>query len=163
MKIVELVEPDKKELAQIRKLFNEYVADLGVNLDFQDFKSELKQLPGKYAPPTGALFVVKDNNDYCGCVALKALSEDICELKRLYVRPQFRGESLGRKLIKIALNKAAQLDYQFIRLDTLKSLVPAIKLYHDLGFYEISSYNGNPLPGAIFLEKELKEAVFDDR
>lgn len=155
MKIVELVEPDKKELAQIRKLFNEYVADLGVNLDFQDFQSELKELPGKYTPPTGALFAVKDDNNYCGCVALKALSEDICELKRLYVKPQCRGRALGRKLMETALNKAVQLDYQFIRLDTLKTLTPALNLYHSFGFYEIDSYNGNPLSEAVFLEKKI--------
>lgn len=140
------------DLATVRELLREYEASLGVSLDFQGFNDEVADLPGAYAPPRGALLIA--SND-AGCVALRRIDEETCELKRLYVRPAWRGHGLGRRLTLAALQRARELDYRRVRLDTLPGMERAQALYAELGFREIAPYRPNPVLGARFLELEL--------
>jgi len=143
-------------LEEVRKLFQEYADSLGFDLCFQGFNSELQSLPGKYAPPDGALLVATFKGSPAGCVALRKLSEDICEMKRLYVRDAYRGYGIGRKLAVMIIEKARRLGYSCIRLDTLVTMLEANRLYESLGFYDIGPYIFNPLPGARFMELRLR-------
>ena len=140
------------DLAAVRELLHEYESSLGVSLDFQGFADELAELPGAYAPPGGALLVAPDA---AGCVALRRIDEQTCELKRLYVRPAWRGHGLGRQLTLAALDRARDLGYRHVRLDTLPGMESAQALYAELGFREIAPYRPNPVPGARFLELDL--------
>lgn len=142
-------------LEEIRKLFVEYADSLGFDLDFQGFQSEMQSLPGKYAPPDGALVLALLNGRTAGCVALRRLSEDTSEMKRLYVRDAYRGYGIGRRLAIMIIEEARNLGYSRMRLDTLSSLQEAQHLYESLGFYDIEPYIFNPLPGARFMELRL--------
>jgi ribosomal protein S18 acetylase RimI-like enzyme len=142
-------------LEEIRQLFLEYADSLGFNLDFQGFKSELQSLPGKYAPPEGALVLALLNGKSAGCVALRRLAEDTCEMKRLYVCDTCRGYGLGRQLAVMIMDEARRLGYARIRLDTLTTMLEANQLYESLGFYDIEPYIYNPMPGARFMELRL--------
>ena len=150
-----------QQLAQVRQLFVEYAQGLGVDLQFQGFEAELAGLPGKYAPPDGALLLAVDGEgagEPAGCVALRALgdpAEKMCEMKRLYVRPQFRGRRVGRLLADAILTEAARLGYRGMRLDTLRTLTEAMGLYRALGFVEIPAYYDNPIPGVVYWEKRF--------
>ena len=124
-------------------------------LDFQQFDREVAELPGAYAPPRGALLVARQGADAVGCVALRPLEPEICELKRLYVRPAARGTGLGRRLAEAALADARRLGYRRIRLDTLPGMEAAQSLYERMGFREIEPYTTNPVAGTRFLELEL--------
>lgn len=139
----------------VRTLFMEYAESLDFELCFQDFEHEVETLPGKYAPPTGRLLVAMDNEQVAGCVALRKLSQDVCEMKRLFVRPEFRHLKLGRTLAQAVIGEARQLGYKRMRLDTVPAMQAAIALYRSLGFREIPAYTQNPVPGAIFMELEL--------
>ncbi len=143
-------------LKKIKKLFREYEEFLGFELCFQDFENELKNLPGKYAPPEGRLIMARVDGDIAGCVALKKIAEGICEMKRLYVRPEFRGQKLGRKLAEYIISEAMEIGYDKMRLDTLQRLKPALELYRSLGFHEISAYVHNPLEDVVYMEKVLR-------
>lgn len=149
---VDIRAADKSDLASVRALLREYEASLGVSLDFQGFGDEVAKLPGAYAPPDGALLIASDD---AGCVALRRIDEETCELKRLYVRPAWRGHGLGRQLTLAALDRARELGYPRVRLDTLPGMERAQALYAELGFREIGPYRPNPVPGARFLELEL--------
>jgi ribosomal protein S18 acetylase RimI-like enzyme len=141
------------DLGTVRGLFEEYAAWLGVDLCFQGFAAELAGLPGRYAPPAGGLWLADDGGAAAGCVALRPLAADRAEAKRLYVRPAYRGTGTGRALAEHAL--AAAAGYRRVCLDTLPRMTAAIALYRSLGFAETGPYYANPVPGALFMEREL--------
>ncbi|KAK5697103.1 hypothetical protein LTR17_024009 [Elasticomyces elasticus] len=148
---------DEKDLTDIAELFKAYAQSLGIDLAFQDFSTELANLPGKYATPLGALLLARNNsNQAVGCVGLRSLPDSgYCEMKRLYVSPQGRGAGLGRKLADAVVQEAKRLGYKTMRLDTLESMSSARALYESLGFREVDAYYETPLAGTIFLELTL--------
>ena len=140
----------------IRGLFQEYAQSLGFSLDFQGFGRELAELPGMYAPPRGRLLLASVDAESAGCVGLRPLEQAICEMKRLYVRPQFRGLSLGRRLAERIIAEGREIGYRTMRLDTVAGTMdPSIELYRRLGFVEIEPYRNNPIAGALYLECKL--------
>ncbi|HEV3408343.1 MAG TPA: GNAT family N-acetyltransferase [Gaiellaceae bacterium] len=146
---------DASDPEEVRALFREYQAELGVDLCFQGFDRELAELPGDYGPPDGSLLVASVDGELAGCVALRRLRDGVCEMKRLYVRPAFRRRRVGRALAEAVIATARERGYGRMRLDTLPSMGEASALYHSLGFREIPPYYRNPVPGARFLELEL--------
>jgi putative acetyltransferase len=144
-----------KHLDTIRVLFGEYAASLPFALDFQGFGDELAALPGKYAPPHGALLLLLGDEEAAGCVALRPLGDGICEMKRLYVRPAHRGKGYGKLLADAIIAAARRLGYRAMRLDTVPGMDAAIAMYTALGFAPIEPYCYNPLPGTMFLELAL--------
>jgi len=144
-----------RDLNEVRRLFREYADSLSTDLGFQDFEAELAGLPGKYEPPRGRLLLAWSGTEAVGCVALRPLDRDTCEMKRLYVRPKLRGQRLGRRLAERICEEACAAGYSRICLDTLPTMGEAIKLYSALGFKPIEPYVYNPIPGAIFLAREL--------
>ena len=145
-----------EELAAVGGLFREYADSLGIDLSFQDFEAECANLPGDYAPPGGRLLLAACGSQLAGCVALRRLSAGTCEMKRLYVRPAFRGKGIGRSLAAAVIDEARKIGYLSMRLDTLASMTEANALYRSLGFRPISPYRHNPIPDALFLELELR-------
>jgi putative acetyltransferase len=145
------------EIDAIRLLFKEYQAFLNVDLTFQQFEDELASLPGRYGPPCGALFLAVDQNQNrpAGCVALRKLDGDTCEMKRLFVRPSYRGTGLGRMLATRILDEARRRGYLRMRLDTLDKLHHAMELYESLGFKRIEPYYDNPLSGVVYWQLAL--------
>ena len=141
-----------------RALFREYADALGVDLCFQGFTEELATLPGKYAAPRGRLLLARCDGALAGCVALRPWEDDICEMKRLYVRPAFRGHGLGRQLVEAVLVEARQAGYLRMRLDTLASMHAAQALYRAFGFHPIPPYGQHPVPGTVFMELDLNQA-----
>ena len=146
---------NKELLDDVKKLFLEYAENLPIDLDFQDFEDELAELPGKYAPPTGAIILAFVNNRPVGIVALRKIENDICEMKRLYVKKNYQGLGIGKKLAEKIITEAKDKGYNYMRLDTLSSLKKALNLYKSLGFYEIDAYIYNPMDDAIYMEREL--------
>ena len=145
-----------EHLAIVRELFTEYANSIGIDLCFQSFDRELAELPGRYAPSEGRLFLALAGDAPAGCVALRKLDAGVCEMKRLYVRPAFRGRGLGRQLATQALSAARAIGYARMRLDTLSSMTPAITLYESLGFRRIPAYYDNPSGCAVFMELPLR-------
>jgi len=143
------------DIERVRVLFREYEQSLGVDLCFQGFEEELATLPGAYAPPRGALFVALDGNEAGGCVALRPLGERLCEMKRLYLRPTLRGRGAGRALALRVIDEARAIGYRTMRLDTLPFMKEAMALYEALGFRRITAYYPNPVPGAVYMERQL--------
>jgi len=144
-----------EHLATVRELFMEYANSIEVDLCFQNFNQELAQLPGSYAPPDGRLFLAAEGTTPAGCVALRKIENSICEMKRLYVRPAFRGKGAGRILAQAVIQAAREHGYHRMRLDTLSSMKEAIALYESLGFQRIPPYYDNPSPLAVFMELRL--------
>ena len=143
------------DLMAVRSLFQEYADSLDFELDFQDFREEMETLPGKYVPPLGSILVARENGETVGCVAVRPLGEDICEMKRLYVKPAHRGKKLGRQLALAIIEEAKRLGYKAMRLDTVVAMKEASALYRTLGFQTIYAYCYNPLPDAMYFELKL--------
>lgn len=145
-----------EQITAVRELFLEYASSLNFSLCFQSFEQELAELPGEYAPPDGRLLVAAQSSQLAGCVALHRLEPEICEMKRLYVRPQFRGRGLGRVLAERIVADAREIGYKRLRLDTVEPVMRgAVALYRKLGFREIAPYRKNPIEGALYMELEL--------
>jgi putative acetyltransferase len=144
------------EIAQTRELFLEYADSLGFSLCFQGFDQELTGLPGDYAPPDGRLLLAEYRGQPAGCVALHKLDSGICEMKRLYLRPQLRGRGVGRALAEAVIAEARAIGYRKMRLDTVEPVMPnAVAMYRRLGFVEIEPYRANPIAGALYMELVL--------
>ncbi len=144
------------QVAQARELFLEYAQSLGVDLCFQNFEQELAQLPGYYAPPSGRLLLAEYGGQLAGCAALRQWESGVCEMKRLYLRPLFRGKGLGRVIAETIIAEARNAGYQHMRLDTIEPIMKeAVEMYRKLGFKEIAPYRANPIAGAIYMELQL--------
>jgi putative acetyltransferase len=148
------------QIVQARELFLEYAQSLGFSLCFQNFDAELTGLPGDYAPPAGRLLLAEYESRLAGCVALHKLSSeshaDVCEMKRLYLRPSFRGKGLGRALADRIIEEGRQIGYSRMRLDTVEPVMKdAVGMYRRLGFQEIAPYCRNPMAGALYMELRL--------
>ena len=159
----------------VRELFLEYAAWLGVDLCFQGFEEELAGLPGKYAPPQGRLFILgqvgmipppyplpqgegessANSNVVMGCGAFRGLDDETCEMKRLFIREEFRGGGLGRKMAEHLVEEARDAGYKFMVLDTLRKMSTAVSLYRSMGFEECEAYYENPVPGVVYLRLAL--------
>lgn len=154
MEIVSAKAPE--QIALIRELFLEYASSLNFSLCFQSFDEELATLPGHYAPPAGRLLLAMDRERVAGCAALRPLEPGICEMKRLYVRPEFRGQGLGRDLSERIIAEARGIGYNALRLDTVEPVMQkAVALYRLLGFREVAPYGKHPIAGTLFMELEL--------
>jgi putative acetyltransferase len=163
------------QISQARELFLEYAQSLGFSLCFQNFEQELANLPGHYAPPSGRLLLAEYESQLAGCVALHRLElsqlelpqlelsqpdEGVCEMKRLYLRPQFRGKGLGRALADRIIAEAREIGYSSIRLDTVEpAMREAVAMYRKLGFREIAPYCKNPIAGALYMELQLNRSA----
>lgn len=154
----EIIEANTDDLvSQAKKLFQEYSESLGFDLSFQNFDQELEDFTSQYSPPVGRLYLARYGNQFIGCVGLRYFEKDICKIKRLYVRPSFRGQQTGRDLVAAAIKAANCIGYKYIRLDTLPSMKSANELYKSLGFKQIEPYRHNPIEGAIYMEMNLKK------
>jgi len=153
MQISQASTPAEIELA--RGLFEEYAAWLRIDLCFQVFAGELAGLPGLYAPSQGRLLLGWAEGGAVGCVGVRPLNAAVCEMKRLYVRPAFRGRGMGRRLAQTAVEEARAIGYSAVRLDTLPVMQNAIRLYEDLGFARCGAYYDTPLADTIFMELRL--------
>jgi len=147
-----------EQIAQVRKLFLEYAKSLGFSLCFQSFDQELASLPGDYAPPDGRLLLAEYDSHLAGCAALHKLDAEACEMKRLYLRPEFRGQGLGRSLTERILSEARAIGNQRVRLDTVEPVMKdAVAMYRKIGFKEIAPYRQNPIAGALYMELDLNQ------
>ena len=156
MKLIQV--KSDQEVHQARLLFEEYAAWLGFSLCFQNFDKELAGLPGDYSPPNGRLLLALEDDQVAGCVALRKIDDETGEMKRLYVRPEFRGQGLGRTLTETIIEAARESGYQRLRLDTLPGKMDqAIAMYRSLGFEDIERYYHNPYEAAAFMELMLDQ------
>ena len=145
-----------EQIASARELFEEYAASLGFSLCFQNFDQELAELPGKYAPPSGRLLLAYLDAELAGCIALRKLDTGTCEMKRLFIRPEFRKHGLGRVLIEALIEEARTIGYALMRLDTLPGKMDAaIRLYESYGFRDVDPYYASPVEGTRYMELEL--------
>jgi len=151
--IVHATEP--RRIEQARTLIQEYTNTLGIDLGFQDFEQEMAGFPGAYAPPGGRLLLALDGSEAAGCVGIRELEPDTCEMKRLYTRSAYRGHGLGRRLVEAALEQARAIGYSAMYLDTLAEMDAAIRLYEAFGFQRTEPYYANPIPGALFFKLRL--------
>ena len=143
------------DFTQARALFEEYAAGLAIDLCFQGFSQELDTLSRMYGPPRGVLLLADIEGVPAGCAAVRRLDEVTCELKRVYVRPEFRGTGMGRRLTETAMRAAREMGYTSIRLDTLPEMATAQRIYEHLGFRDIPAYYGKPMAGQRFMEAVL--------
>jgi putative acetyltransferase len=155
LRITEARWPDDRMI--VEALFREYVASLAEDISFQNVDDELAGLPGKYARPGGVVLVAREGDDPAGAIGYRMVEPGVGEMKRLYVRPAFRGRGLGRELANELIEEARSQGYRMMLLDTLASMSSARALYRDLGFAPIEPYYGNPLPGVMYMALELGE------
>jgi len=156
--MIQIVKANTETLVEnAKELIREYAQSLEFDLEFQDFEKEMENFPGQYAPPRGCLYVALDANQPIGCVALRNLGQGVCEMKRLYVKPSLRGQKVGKLLAEIVIKAARDMEYDYMRLDTIPSMKQANMLYNDLGFKQIVPYRFNPIEGATFFELNLNE------
>jgi ribosomal protein S18 acetylase RimI-like enzyme len=155
--MIEIIQAETPEqIEETRKIFRGYEAWLGLSLCFQGFEEELADLPGKYTQPEGRLFLAISDGKVAGCIALRKLEDGICEMKRLFVRDEFRGQKIGIGLIEKLINDAREIGYKKLRLDTFPpKMGKAVKLYESYGFREIEPYYHNPHGKTLFMELEL--------
>ena len=156
LRISEASWPDDR--ATVEALFREYVASLAEDISFQNIDDELAGLPGKYARPTGVVLIAREGDEAAGAVAYRMVEPGVCEMKRLYVRPAWRGSGLGRELANELIEDARGQGYRTMLLDTLASMSAARALYRDLGFAPVASYYDNPLPGVMYMALELSDS-----
>jgi putative acetyltransferase len=147
---------DRASIALVARMFREYADGLGFPLDFQGFHHEVASLPGEYAPPRGSLILAFVGSHPAGCVGVRPIDPVTAEMKRLFVRNEFRGEGVGRQLVDRVLADARRIGYQRMRLDTVPEMTEAIRLYRRRGFVEIAPYRYNPIPGALYFEIDLR-------
>jgi len=136
-------------------LFQEYANSLNISLAFQNFDEELNIINSMYGSPTGCLLLVYDNELPIACAAYRKIGEDVCELKRMYIKPDYRRNGVGQEIMNILCMRAKLNGYKLMRLDTLDTMIPAIKLYSNKGFYTIDAYYHNPNEGVVYMEKSL--------
>lgn len=148
-------EIDEENITAAIELFREYAAWLGVDLGFQGFEKELSIIHQMYAPPNGALFVVYDQNVAIGCLGLRKIDDGVGELKRMYLKESYRQKGIGKMMLDAALEKARSIGYQKVRLDTLDTMIPAMRFYEKNGFSKIEAYYHNPIAGAVYFEISL--------
>jgi len=149
------------DFKKARTLFIDYSESLGFSLSFQGFEEELEHLPGEYAAPGGCILLAWDGLDCVGCACMRALSESVCEMKRLYVKPIYRGKGIGRMLAEKIVQLGSQKKYSRMQLDTLNKMKFAVELYKSLGFVERSPYYNNPHPEVIYFEIDLVKSTID--
>lgn len=155
-KVLKIVPAESEtHLNQVREMFKEYTDALGFDLSFQNFDKEFAELPGKYASPDGRLLLAIYEDKIAGCVGLRKFENDICEMKRLYIRSEFRGKGYGKALAKKIIDIGREIGYQYMRLDTVPNMIEAIALYSSLGFNKIKPYRFNPIKGALYFELKL--------
>lgn len=150
------------DVEEARALFEEYARSLPFGLEFQDFRRELESLPGEYAPPRGRILLARVGSGLAGCVALRPWDAERCEMKRMYVRPAFRGAGAGRALAEAVMAEARAIGYRWMRLDTVPGMDAAIALYRSLGFRDIPAYRHNPIPGAVYMEADVSASRVED-
>jgi ribosomal protein S18 acetylase RimI-like enzyme len=153
IRITEARWPDDR--AVVEELFRDYVSSLAEDISFQNVDEELAGLPGKYARPGGVVLIARDGDEAAGAIAYRMVEPGVCEMKRLYVRPAFRGRGLGRELVNELIEDARDQGYRTMLLDTLASMSSARALYRDLGFVPVAPYYDNPLPGVMYMALEL--------
>ncbi len=155
VRVVAITEADEALIEAARALFLEYAASLDVDLAFQDFETEMARFPSGYLSPDGTILIAHNEGAHLGCVGVRRLDQNVCEMKRLYVRPAARGGGVGRRLVEAATDAARQLRYRRMRLDTLPTMGEARELYAKMGFREIAPYYHNPIEGTRYMELEL--------
>jgi carbonic anhydrase len=155
--IIKITAEDDQHLEQVKLLFREYANWLSVDLSFQQFEEELANLPGVYVPPTGALFLATVDGQIAGCVAIRPFDNTTAEMKRLFVKDQFKGHGVGKALANTAIIESRKLGYKRIILDTLAHMKPAIELYTSLGFQPIAAYYDNPISDAVYLSLNIEK------
>lgn len=147
------------DIQEARALFEEYATGLGFSLCFQSFDKELANLPGDYAAPDGRLLLAEEEGELAGCIAMRKLEPHVCEMKRLFLRPAYRGKGLGKVLVESIIDEARKLGYRYMRLDTVPGRMDqAIALYRAMGFVEIEAYCENPVEGAKFMQLNLTKS-----
>jgi ribosomal protein S18 acetylase RimI-like enzyme len=145
----------KEEIIKAKELIIEYIKWLNQDLSLQNIDDELMNFPQKYKEPDGAFIIAKDNDNIVGCVGIKKLDESVCEMKRLFVNDKYKGKGIGKKLVKIIIKEAKSKNYKKMRLDTLRTMKNALKIYYKNNFYEIEPYYNNPNNDVVYIEKIL--------
>ena len=143
------------DIEQAKNLLREYIEWINIDLSFQHISDELASFPSPYEPPDGAFIVAKDGSQVIGGVGMKRIGTDICEMKRLFVKDEYKAQRIGKRLIEAIIEEARLKGYKRMRLDTLEKMKKAQLLYRQFGFYEIEKYVENPIEGTVFMEKRL--------